>query len=189
MMLVLGICNPKGEAETYNGLYFRDSELRDMVDKKLLHGLPVRTEHGSGDIGFIVSTHMRMDGALQCMLSLHGEDLHDQIAQGFVRDGVALDLSLGYSVDVKQSDTRLLATSKNVLEVSLVKKGARRGCHILAFQDTDKPNKPAFIRKDISQSTPEPFFTRSPVETGQYTKSHDPSLGTKQFIEFVKCVR
>lgn len=149
MTLVLGVCNPKGESDSYNGLYFRQAELSGMVDSKELHGLPVRTEHGTGDIGVIVSTYMRSDGGLQCLMELKNRDLHDQIAQGFVRDGVALELSLGYTVDVKQTDDRFQATGKSVLEVSLVKKGARSGCHILAYQDDDRP---AYVRADANTS-------------------------------------
>ena len=122
-----------------------------MVTSKKLHGLPVRTEHGTGDIGNIVSTYMRADGGLQCLMELKNRDLHDQIAQGFVRDGVALELSLGYTVDVKQTDDRFKATSKSVLEVSLVKKGARSGCHILAYQDE---HQPAFVRAEASTEPP-----------------------------------
>ena len=150
-MLVLGVCNPRGEADSYNGLYFRQAELSDMVASKELHGLPVRTEHGTGDIGNIISTYVRSDGGLQCLMELKNRDLHDQIAQGFVRDGVALELSLGYTVDVKQTDDRLKATSKSVLEVSLVKKGARSGCHILAYQDD---HRPAYVRAEPNTEAP-----------------------------------
>jgi hypothetical protein len=29
-MLVMGVCNPAGESASYNGLYFTDSELREL---------------------------------------------------------------------------------------------------------------------------------------------------------------
>jgi hypothetical protein len=56
------------------------------------------------------------------------------IARGFVCDGIAVDLSLGYSVDVRNSDNTLQAGEKRLLEISLVRKGAREGCHISAYQ-------------------------------------------------------
>lgn len=141
-MLVLGICNPKGEADTYNGLYFTEKELAAMVQQRELVGLPIRTEHGTGDVGKILSTFVRNDGALQCLFELDGSDLEHKIAQGFVRDGIALELSMGYTVDVQQtSNNTLTAGSKKTLEVSLVKKGARDGCHILAIQDPDSCTK------------------------------------------------
>jgi hypothetical protein len=60
------------------------------------------------------------------------------LAQGFVRDGLALDLSLGYTVDIQNTDSKLQAKEKKLVEVSLVRKGARRGCHITAFQEDGK---------------------------------------------------
>ena len=150
-MLVLGICNPRGENENYNGLYFKDTELKQIVTNNKLNGLPIRTEHGTGDVGKILSTYMRDDGALQCLFELGGIELEDKIAQGFVRDGVALELSMGYTVDVKQTSANTLkAGDKNTIEVSLVKKGARDGCHILAFQD---PNASTRIRNSCSAQT------------------------------------
>ena len=56
-----------------------------------------------------------------------------------MRDGIAADLSLGYSVDVRhsaQAGAPLQAGTKQVLEISLVRRGARRGCHVLAYQDS-----------------------------------------------------
>jgi len=175
---VLGVCNPKGEHDAYNGLYFRESEMRAMVDNKSLHGLPVRTEHGTGDIGKIVSTYMRDDGGLQCLLSLEGRDLHDKIAQGFVRDGVALELSLGYTVDIQQSRDKLHATDKKVLEVSLVKKGARQGCHILAFEDV---NKPAYVRSAAQTKMPSVCDVNTLV-----TNAGNEALCFEQFVSQVE---
>lgn len=149
IILVLGICNPAGEGDNYNGLYFKQTELNEMVKSKSLHGLPVRTEHGSGDAGVIVSTFVRDDGALQCLLEVNGNTLHDRIAQGFVRDGVAVDLSMGYTVDVQQTDAeRLRAGQKNTIEVSLVKKGAREGCHIIAMEEAGQAR---LARNDASK--------------------------------------
>ena len=50
-------------------------------------------------------------------------------------DGLALDLSLGYTVDIQNTDNSLQAVQKKIVEVSLVRKGARRGCHITAYQE------------------------------------------------------
>ena len=182
LMLVLGVCNPKGESNAYNGLYLRDSEIQRMVEQKSLHGLPVRTEHGNGDIGTIVSTFLRDDGSLQCLLALQNRDLHDQIAQGFVRDGVALELSLGYSVDIQQSQNKLQAVQKNVLEVSLVKKGARHGCHILAYQDQ---NQPVYVRNNcITPSYLHNFPDSCNTHPSNKTATEDTALD--QFAAFVK---
>ena len=50
-------------------------------------------------------------------------------------DGIAPELSLGYSVDVAHTGQKLQAGSKRVLEVSLVRKGAREACFVTAFEE------------------------------------------------------
>jgi hypothetical protein len=57
------------------------------------------------------------------------------IAAGLVKDGIARELSLGYSVDVAHSENKLRAGAKNVLEISLVSKGAREACFGTAYEE------------------------------------------------------
>jgi len=59
------------------------------------------------------------------------------IAAGLVRDGIASELSLGYSVDVAHSadGEGLQAQKKEIIEVSLVRKGARENCLVTAYED------------------------------------------------------
>lgn len=143
-MLLLGTCNPPGEADGYNGLYLTDAELRAAVKEQTLLGVPVKTEHAGAEVGRIVSVFLGPKSELQAVLEVDENSLTGCLAGGFVRDGVAADLSLGYTVDVRhssgsrsESDTskRLQAGEKRVLEVSLVRKGARKGCHIHAYED------------------------------------------------------
>ena len=138
-MLVLGTANPSGEASTYNGLYFRQDELASMVQSHALRGVPVKAEHTGSAIGAVVSAFLDGSGALQCVLELD-DSVEGAIAGGLVRNGIAADLSMGYAVDVRHSEAkgssaRLVAGKKNTLEVSLVRKGAREGCHIHAYQE------------------------------------------------------
>ena len=133
-MLLLGTCNPSGERAQYNGLYYTANELAALVQSNALHGVPVKTEHTGNEIGRVVSGFLDASGALQCVMEVDESTLEGAIASGFVRDGVAADLSLGYSVDVQHTDDRLKAGAKKMLEISIVRKGARRGCHIHAFQ-------------------------------------------------------
>jgi hypothetical protein len=138
-MLLLGTCNPTGENACYNGLYYTADELAVMVRSNALRGIPVKTEHAGGDIGRVVSGFLDASGALQCVMELDEDTVEGAIAGGFVRDGVAADLSLGYSVDVQHTDDRLKAGAKKMLEISIVRKGARRGCHIHAYQQENAP--------------------------------------------------
>ena len=136
-MLLVGTANPAGEASSYNGLYFRQDELAAMVRTGDLHGVDVKAEHTGSTIGTVVSTFLSPCGALQCVLQLD-DSVEGAIAGGLVRDGIAADLSMGYAVDVRNSDTstgrRLVAGNKKTLEISLVRKGARDGCHIRAYE-------------------------------------------------------
>jgi hypothetical protein len=140
IMMVLGTANPAGEKETYNGLYFRHDELVSIVADRQLHGLAVKAEHTGATIGSVLSSFLDASGALQCVLELD-DSVEGAIAGGLVRDGIAADLSMGYAVDVQHSSSsgsankhRLVAGKKKTIEVSLVRKGAREGCHIHAFQ-------------------------------------------------------
>ena len=140
-MLVLGTCNPAGEGSLYNGLYLKQNELHDLVASRAMVGVPVKAEHSGQEVGSVVSTFLRDDGALQCIMNVPEDSVRSSLAGGFVRDGIAAELSLGYVVDVAHSDqdrSRLKAGAKKVLEVSLVRKGARKGCHIVAYQEEGK---------------------------------------------------
>lgn len=137
---MLGTCNPPGEARGYNGLYLTDAELRAAVQEGALRGVPVKTEHAGAEVGRIVSAMLGSRGELQAVLEVDEGSVPGSLAGGFVRDGVAADLSLGYVVDVQHSSRtdRLQAGAKTVLEVSLVRKGAREGCHIHAYEDAGR---------------------------------------------------
>lgn len=134
-MLLLGTCNPAGESSDYNGLYLRKDEIEEIVQNGL-SGIPVKQEHTGGDIGRVVSCFKGNNGELQCLLELDGS-LEGDIAAGFVRDGIATELSLGYSVDIHHSDNNKYRTGKKkIQEISLVRKGARQGCYIMAHNAT-----------------------------------------------------
>ena len=102
-MLLLGTCNPPGEADGYNGLYLTDAELRAAVKEQTLLGVPVKTEHAGAEVGRIVSVFLGPKSELQAVLEVDENSLTGCLAGGFVRDGVAADLSLGYTVDVRHS--------------------------------------------------------------------------------------
>jgi hypothetical protein len=137
-MLIMGVCNPAGEDDTYNGLYMTAAELSEIVRDSKMHNLPVKTEHGGSDVGHVVTSFLDAGGNLNCVMQLGTSSVAGALAQGFVRDGLALDLSLGYTVDIQNTDSKLQAKEKKLVEVSLVRKGARRGCHITAFQEDGK---------------------------------------------------
>lgn len=157
-MFIVGTCNPRGEPNTYNGLYLTEGELQDIVHKKKMNGLPVKTEHGGEDVGQVVSSFLNDNRELQCVIELNKQSIAGSLAQGFVWDNVARDLSLGYVVDVKQSGQKLQAAGKEIMEVSLVRKGARSNCHITMCQTDNN----LFIKQQHmpkKQTCFEPYFS------------------------------
>ena len=153
-MLVMGICNPTGEDDTYNGLYLTRNELKNVVSNQSMLNLPVKTEHAGSTVGKVVSSFLDDQGRLQCVMQIETESLSADLARGFIRKGIAADLSLGYTVDIRNHENKLKAAEKKILEVSLVRKGARTGCHIIAYED-DRKNvifKDANAWKDFDMS-------------------------------------
>jgi hypothetical protein len=153
-MLIMGVCNPTGEDDTYNGLYMTATELSAIVRDNKMRNLPVKTEHAGSEVGHVVTSFLDAGGNLNCVMQLSTSSVAASLAQGFVRDGLALDLSLGYTVDIQNTDSKLQAKEKKIVEVSLVRKGARRGCHITAYQEEGQQvvfrNKDAWAAFDLS---------------------------------------
>ena len=142
----MGVCNPTGEQDTYNGLYMTKSELSRVVSENKMRGIAVKTEHEGSVVGSVITSFLDTQGNLHCVLEIDKSSVAASLAQGFVRDGLALDLSLGYTVDIKNTDNNLQAMEKKIVEVSLVRKGAREGCHITAYED--KNAKVVFRNQD-----------------------------------------
>jgi hypothetical protein len=153
-MLIMGVCNPTGEDDTYNGLYMTAAELQAIVRENKMRDLPVKTEHAGSEVGRVVTSFLDARGNLNCVMQLGTSSIPASLAQGFVRDGLALDLSLGYTVDIQNTDSKMQAKEKKLVEVSLVRKGARRGCHITAYQEEGKQvvfrNNDAWAAFDLS---------------------------------------
>ena len=153
-MLVMGVCNPPGERDGYNGLYFTDAELRQLsADGRLLH-VPVKAEHRGQELGRVVSSFIDPAGRLNCVMRIADDTVEGAIAAGLVKDGIARELSLGYSVDVAHSDNKLRASAKNVLEISLVRKGARDACFVTAYEEEGQGTR---FRKQAAHVAQQPL--------------------------------
>lgn len=139
-MLVTGVANPRGERSEYNGLYLTSDEMKSMVSTGELRGVPVKTEHTGGNIGSVVSSFLDDQGRLVTVMDIEEKSVEGALTAGFIRAGIGADLSLGYSVEVQHSkeNDALKAGAKKLLEVSIVRKGAREGCHINAYSDDGK---------------------------------------------------
>ena len=150
-ILLCGVCNPVGENDTYNGLYLKDEEIASCIASGDAKGLPVLTEHTGEKIGSVVSVFKGLDHCMMCVLDIDDSSMQGDIIAGMIRDNVAQDLSLGYSVEISQSNNsdKLQAKQKKIKEISVVKRGARKGCHIMAYED----KKGLKIRKNVENDT------------------------------------
>lgn len=153
-MLVMGVCNPAGEAEDYNGLYLTDTEIRALA-VTALRNVPVKAEHRGQELGRVVSSFVDCEGKLNCVMRISEDTVEGAIAAGLVKDGIARELSLGYTVDVEHTGQKLQAGAKRVLEVSLVRRGAREACYVTAFEEEGKGTR---WRTDAASSDPWAVF-------------------------------
>lgn len=67
------------------------------------------------------------------------DDSHIEGAMGkeFIQRGICPELSLGYNVTMSKSPAGFLrASNKRVVELSLVRQGAREGCKIRMFENS-----------------------------------------------------
>ncbi len=137
-MLVWGTCQPQGEDNSYKGLFYTNHEIDQCIASDEMVGKPVKIEHKGGDIGRVVSAWKNSNGQIDCLLDIHDSSLEGEIAQQFLQNGVCKELSLGYVVDMKQTVEHgkgaklgaIESVRKKIVEISIVKKGARDNCFI-----------------------------------------------------------
>lgn len=140
-MLVWGTVNPVGESSNYKGFYLTRDDIRHCLADGGITGKPVKIEHKGSDVGVVISAWQNTRGQLDCLLEVTQDNLEGAVISRFVDNGVCRELSLGYTVDVRHSDRGVAATNKRVVEVSIVKKGARNSCHIHGFTSADSKRR------------------------------------------------
>ena len=137
--LLWGTANPEGLGPDYNGVYLSSHDVSKMVEQieqaRLEGGkIPVHIEHKGVEVGRVVSA-WEHGGTLQCVLEINESVLEGAIGGEFVRNGICKDLSLGYTVELAQSKKsgKVAMRNKKLKEISIVKKGARKNCHIHGY--------------------------------------------------------
>jgi hypothetical protein len=135
--LLWGTANPEGMSNDYQGIYLNKDDIQSMVRQveaanRRAEKIPVHLEHKGVPVGHVVSAWAHND-TLQCVLQLNENTLEGSIGSEFVRKGICNELSLGYIVELKNSDSgQMKVANKMLKEISVVKKGARNHCHIHA---------------------------------------------------------
>jgi hypothetical protein len=131
-MLIAGIVNPPPITDpAYTGVYL--SEKDDMpAQARALANKPLRVEHGDVEVGRVLNGWQdKRTGALCALAEIDVSKLPGALAAAAVTQGRFGQFSLGYSTRITQSATRtMVASDKRILELSLVKQGARPNCHI-----------------------------------------------------------
>ena len=134
-----GTVNPKGEGPGYNGLFLTEDDISDAVQDNMMDGLPVKIEHKGIAVGSVVTSWINK-GQMDLLINVDERIFEGNIVSRFVQDNIVKDLSLGYSVGLHFSENSqtYVASKKTYNEVSIVRTGARNGCHINGYSIVDK---------------------------------------------------
>lgn len=74
---------------------------------------------------------------MDVLMEIEGDQIEGALGREFVERGICPELSLGYHVTMSKSPAGFLrATNKRVVELSIVRQGARDGCKIRGFAST-----------------------------------------------------
>jgi len=131
-MLIHGTCNPTGMDAHYNGVYLKKQDILDIVQSRELIDKPVLLEHEeNAPVGRVISA-WDYNGKLDIIVDVPADSLWGSVANACVATSRLKDFSLGYKVAMSHDDSsgRGLVGKKKIVEVSLVRKGARHDCHI-----------------------------------------------------------
>ncbi len=131
-MLCYGTCNPAGESDSHKGVYLRKADISSLVDTGALLQLPVKIEHMGQSVGHIVSAWQHND-RLDCVFKIDDNSIDSVCAQEFVKSRKCPELSLSYAVTMQNSTEGLSGGNKDMIEVSIVRSGARDNCFIHGF--------------------------------------------------------
>ena len=127
-MTLWGTVNPDGEDDSHSGVLLRERDIHDLASTSALVGKPVKIEHEGPDVGRVIHAWQH-DKRLDCILEIDNDTAASLFARSFVNMGKTRELSLGYRVTMRQSAEGMVrGGEKEVLEVSLVRKGARHNC-------------------------------------------------------------
>ena len=97
-------------------------------------GKPVKVEHCGPSVGTVVHAWKNGAKGLDCILQIDRTgSLDGSVIASLVNDRCARELSLGYRVRMDMSDASSTHLEKEVVEVSIVKRGMRPDCRIHAF--------------------------------------------------------
>jgi tRNA 2-selenouridine synthase SelU len=120
----------------YEGIYLTSEDI-DQITPTMVD-IPVKVEHSGTNVGKVVSS-WKHQGRMELLLDIDESKIQGAFVRQFVENGICKDLSLGYKVQMsKNSNGKLVASNKKVIEVSIVQEGARNNCHIRGWNKTHR---------------------------------------------------
>lgn len=137
-MLVWGTANPTGECnDTYHGVYLQHRDIDSFVNE--ICNKPVKVEHVGEPVGRVVHAWKNAQRGLDCIMEIDESNLNGAIISSLVDNHCARELSLGYRVRLNMSGNseKEVCLEKEVMEVSIVKRGMRPNCIIHGFCRTN----------------------------------------------------
>ena len=152
MVYAVGVVHPEGEAELYDGLYLKTSEMEDFA--KTMRGLPLYVEHDTANrVGTVHHCWQTPGDQLSVLFSTDDTVFGGHLASNLIKKGVCHELSLGHDCSIAHSaGGQMRVINKHAVEVSLVVKGAREHTQIAAWG-----HNPSEKREDLDLSgTPRP---------------------------------
>ena len=142
-MLVCGQVNPPPvSSENYSGVFF--SEKDDMAAKaRALKGTPLRVEHNHQvHVGQVLNGWTDSRGAMWALAEIDTQHMKGAMTAAAVQGGQLGEFSLGYVTKMqRQAGGGVSVQDKRIIELSIVKKGAREGCRIEMQQDSGSHEK------------------------------------------------
>lgn len=136
MTFIVGVTHPKGESDSYDGMYLKESEFEKISNQ--LVGKPLLYNHDNDCvIGNVVSAWCSNgkngDRELFTLCEIDESSLDGNLAKHAIEQGILKDFSLGHDIKVEQSRNSRRVVEKRAVEVSVCKKGARDNTHIYAI--------------------------------------------------------
>ncbi len=133
-MLIHGTCNPCGESNDYDGVYLTANDIDHIVQSNALVDAPVLLEHESAPVGR-VKTAWKYNDQLDVLVEIEKTEFLGHVAESFVAANILKDFSLGYKLELSRAagGDKVHVGAKKIVELSLVKSGARPNCQIKNF--------------------------------------------------------
>ena len=131
-------CHPEGEADNYDGLFYRDNEFEGLT--KQLVGKPLLFNHEeSMPLGKVVSAwadkpndDANAKRQVFALCEIDDGSLNGKLTKRGIDKQVLQDVSIGHTCTINQSNGVQQVSSKTASELSVCERGAREHTHIYA---------------------------------------------------------